>query len=235
MFHALKPPRTARRLAFATAATAATLLLAAVPAAAHVEVESEKAQALAVNAEVAFEAESESTTAGITQIRVVLPEGIDPADVTYQDGPKGWKFTAGADGCTIGGPALKTGENARYSVLVRRLPDVRELAFKTLQSHSDGRVDRWIALDEGAENPAPVLELGAAVPGARATGSPGASASAPASPAGQGAEPSSSPAAEAKKDDDGGVPRGAWAGIGAAALAVVAVVFAVRRRSAARR
>ncbi|MFI9650145.1 DUF1775 domain-containing protein [Streptomyces sp. NPDC052040] len=174
---------------------------------------------------------------GSLRIRVVLPKGIDPADVTYQDGPKGWKFTAGADGCTIGGPALKTGENARYSVLVKRLPDVRELAFKTLQSHSDGRVDRWIALDEGAENPAPVLELGAAVPGARATGSPGASAFAPASasPAGQGAEPSSSPAAEAKKDDDGGVPTGAWAGIGAAALAVVAVVFAVRRRSAARR
>ena len=154
--------RTARRLSTLTGVAATAVLVTAGPAAAHVEVESDRAQALAENAEISFDAESESDAAGITSIRVVLPEGIAPADVTYGKGPKGWKLTAGDDGYTVEGPAVKVGENAEYSIVVRQLPDAKELAFKTLQTYGDGSIDRWIELDGGGENPAPVLKLKAA-------------------------------------------------------------------------
>ncbi|WP_330308441.1 MULTISPECIES: DUF1775 domain-containing protein [unclassified Streptomyces] len=235
MFHLSKTRATVRRLTIATAATATAVLLTAGPAAAHVEVESEQAQALAENVEISFDAESESDTAGITQIRVVLPEGIAPADVTYGEGPKGWKFTANEDGYTVKGPAVKAGVNAEYSVVVKQLPDAEELAFKTLQTYSDGRTDRWIELDEGSEQPAPVLKLKAAAAGAKsASPTPSDTASESASPAAEEPEPSSTPVAEAAKDDDGGLSTGAWIGIGAAVAVIAgAGVYLVRRRSGA--
>jgi uncharacterized protein YcnI len=231
-----------RRLTLATAVTAAAVLLTAGPAAAHVEVESDKAQALAENVEVSFDAESESDTAGITEVRMVLPKGIAPTDVTYGEGPKGWKFTANDDGYTVKGPAVKAGGNAEYSVVVKQLPDAEELAFKTLQSYSDGRTDRWIELDESGENPAPVLKLKAAAAGAKsASPTPSDTASESESPSAPEPESSSSPVAEEneeneekKKDDDGGLPASAWVGIGAAVLvALAAVGYAVSRRSGA--
>jgi uncharacterized protein YcnI len=143
------------RLSVAAAAAATAVLLTAVPAAAHTEVEADKAQALAEHVTVSFHAEAESDTSGIKEVRVVLPEGITPADVRYGKGPEGWKFSATEDGYTVKGAELKTGESAEYSVVVRQLPDAQEVAFKTLQTYGDGHVDRWIELDENGENPAP--------------------------------------------------------------------------------
>jgi uncharacterized protein YcnI len=236
-------PRGARRLPLAVAAATTAVLLAAVPAAAHVEVESQGAQALAENVRLTFVAESESATAGITELRVVLPEGIEPTDVIYGEGPAGWKFATTADGYSVKGPAVKVGGDVEHSVVVRQLPDVKELAFKTLQTYGDGKVDRWIELggsgdDHGHGNPAPVLKLKAAAPGAQ-TVSPSpsapASASAASTPTAEETPVDSSPqAADTAKDDDGGLSGGAWAGIVAAVLvAVVAAVFLVRRRGAA--
>ncbi|WP_326718439.1 DUF1775 domain-containing protein [Streptomyces sp. NBC_00243] len=240
MFRAISKRPTARRLTLASAATTALVLLTAVPAAAHVEVESDKAQALAENVEIAFDAESESDTAGITQIRVVLPEGIAPSDVTYGEGPEGWKFTANDDGYTVKGPAVKAGVNAEYSVVVKQLPDAKELAFKTLQTYSDNSTDRWIELDESGENPAPVLQLKAAAPGATPispspSASPSESASASPTPTAEETTASPTPqAADTEKDDDGGLSAGAWAGIIAVIVVVAAaVVFLVRRRRSA--
>jgi uncharacterized protein YcnI len=223
------------RLSVAVAATAAAVLLTAVPAAAHTEVEADKAQALAENVTVSFHAEAESDTSGIKEVRVVLPAGITPADVSYGKGPAGWKFSTTDDGYAVGGKELKTGESAEYSVVVRQLPDAEEVPFKTLQTYGDGHVDRWIELDENGENPAPVLKLKAAAPGAKAVGpSPSASPSASASPAPTAVEttPGTSPqAAGTAKDDEGGLSSAAWTGIGAGLLvAVAAVVLAVRRR-----
>ncbi|MFI6543055.1 DUF1775 domain-containing protein [Streptomyces prunicolor] len=242
MFRAASTHRTARRLTLVTAATATAVLLTAGPAAAHVEVESDKAQALAENVEIAFDAESESSTAGVTKIRVVLPTGIAPADVAYGEGPKGWKFTAAADGYTVEGPAVKAGANAEYSVVVKQLPDAKELAFKTLQTYSDGRTDRWIELDESGENPAPVLKLKAAAPGAKpitpsptktGTGTGTGTAASP-SPTPEETEPSASPAAQAVEKDDDGLSTGAWVGIGLTVVVVAGgAVYLVRRRGAA--
>ncbi|MEV0639497.1 DUF1775 domain-containing protein [Streptomyces sp. NPDC050619] len=237
MFRAKSKRSTTRRLTLVTAATATALLLTAGPASAHVEVESDKAQALAENVEISFDAESESDTAGITKIRVVVPEGIAPADVTYGEGPKGWKFTAADDGYTVEGPAVKAGVNAEYSVVVKQLPDAKELAFKTLQTYSDGHTDRWIELDDNGENPAPVLQLKAAAPGAKPVSpSPSASETATSpSPTPEATEPSASPAAQAEeKDDEGGMPAGAWVGIGLAVVVVAGgAVYLVRRRAGA--
>ncbi|MDL5201434.1 DUF1775 domain-containing protein [Streptomyces sp. ALI-76-A] len=242
MFHTLSTHRAARRLALAATATTALVLVTAGPAATHTDVEADNAQALAENVEVSFHAESESDTAGITQLRVVLPEGIAPADVTYGEGPKGWKFTAGDDGYTVKGPALRTGVSAEYSIVVKQLPDARELAFKTLQTYADGRTDRWIELDENGENPAPVLELKPAAPGAKPVDpSPSEPASPAASPtptptptAPETAASASPQAADAQKDDEGGLSAGVWAGLVAAVVvAAVAVVLVVRRRGSA--
>jgi uncharacterized protein YcnI len=240
MFHATKKHGTARRLALLSAATAGAVLLTAGPAAAHVEVEADNAQALAENVKLTFVAESESADAGITELRVVLPEGIAPADVAYDKGPEGWKFTARDDGYVIKGSAVKAGEDAEHSVVVKQLPDAKELAFKTLQTYSDGRIDRWIQLgepsDDGHGNEAPVLELTAAAPGAEPAG-PSPSDSQPASPSPTPAEsePEPSPAAQAEeKDDDDGLSAGAWIGIGAAVLIVAgAAAYVVRRRAGA--
>lgn len=234
--------RIARRLTVALAAAATAIALTAVPAAAHVEVESDNAQALAENVELDFVAESESATAGITQLRVVLPEGIAPSDVTYKEGPEGWKFSAEDDGYTVKGPAVKAGEDAAYSVVVRQLPDAKELAFKTLQSYSDGKIDRWIELGEssgaGHGNEAPALKLKAAAPGAKPVSpSPSEPETPSASPTPTPAETSASStpqAADTEQDEEGGLSAGAWIGIIAAILvAVAAVVFVVRRRGSA--
>ncbi|MFF0012034.1 DUF1775 domain-containing protein [Streptomyces sp. NPDC005374] len=229
---------TLPRLSVAVATAATAVLLTAVPAAAHTEVETDKAQALAENVTVSFHAEAESDSSGIKEVRVVLPEGIAPADVTYEEGPKGWKFSTTDDGYTVRGTELKTGESAEYSVVVRQLPDAEEVPFKTLQTYGDGHVDRWIELDENGENPAPTLKLKAAAPGATPVGtSPSPSPSLSESPAPTAAEttPEASPqAADTAKDDDGGLSAGAWTGIGAGILvAVAAVVLAVRRRGGA--
>jgi uncharacterized protein YcnI len=222
---------TLPRLCVAAIGAATAVLLTAVPAAAHTEVEADKAQALAENVTVSFHAEAESDTSGIKEVRVVLPEGIAPADVTYGEGPKGWRFSATDDGYSVKGAELKTGESAEYSVVVRQLPDAEEVPFKTLQTYGDGHVDRWIELDENSEDPAPTLKLKAAAPGAKAvSASPSASPSP--SPTPEKPIPAASPqAADTAKDDEGGLSAGAWTGIGAGiVVAAAAVVFAVRRR-----
>ncbi|MFC8432855.1 DUF1775 domain-containing protein [Streptomyces sp. NPDC057253] len=230
---------TLPRLSAAVAAAATAVVLTAVPAAAHTEVEADKAQALAENVTLTFHAEAESDSSGIKQLRVVLPEGIAPADVTYAKGPAGWKFTTSKDGYSVGGKELKTGASAEYSVVVRQLPDAEEVAFKTLQAYGDGHVDRWIELDENGENPAPTLKLKAAAPGAKPVApSPSVDESpSPADPTPTPEEttPAASPqAAATTEEDDGGLSAGAWTGIGAGILvAAAAVVFAVRRRGGA--
>ncbi|WP_328769628.1 DUF1775 domain-containing protein [Streptomyces sp. NBC_00286] len=158
-----------RRIALAGAAALTATLTLATPVAAHAEVEADKPQALAEKATLSFVSEAESDTAGFTELRVVLPEGIAPGDVTLDEAPKGWKLKAADDGYTVGGPALKTGVDAEHKIKIRQLPDAKELAFKTVETYSDGEVSRWIELPSGGEEPeqpAPVLTLKAAAPGA---------------------------------------------------------------------
>ncbi|MCX5175240.1 DUF1775 domain-containing protein [Streptomyces virginiae] len=162
--------RRLRRLGIAAVGALVVVGVAAGPAAAHAEVTASDPRALAENVTLSFTSEAESETAGISELRVVLPQGIAPDAVTLKDAPKEWKLTATPDGYAIGGPALATGTDAEYSVTVRQLPDEKSLAFKTLETYGDGKISRWIEVPtngEKVDNPAPVLKLREAAPGAK--------------------------------------------------------------------
>ncbi|MEW1757584.1 DUF1775 domain-containing protein [Streptomyces cyaneofuscatus] len=230
-------PGVARRVSAAGALALTALFASAAPALAHVEVQSETPQALAQNVSLTFEAEAESDSAGITEMRVVLPDGIAPADVALQGQPKGWKLTADTDGFTVGGPPVAVGTNAVFTVKVRQLPDADELAFKTIETYSDGKISRWIEIPKGdakPQQPAPVLELKAAAPGSSPIApSPSASDTPAPAPSPTSASPAA-PAPEAAAKDDEGEGR---TGLLVAAVAIVVLAAAggvwwlLRRRS----
>ncbi|WP_406739292.1 DUF1775 domain-containing protein [Streptomyces sp. NBC_00853] len=158
------------RLGLAAFGALVVLGITAGPAAAHAEVTASDPRALAENVTLSFTSEAESDSAGIAELRVVLPKGITPDAVTLKGAPEGWKLTATPDGYSIGGTALANGTDAEYSITVRQLPDEKALAFKTLETYGDGKVSRWIEVPtngEKVDNPAPVLELKAAAPGAK--------------------------------------------------------------------
>ncbi|MGP3926982.1 DUF1775 domain-containing protein [Streptomyces sp. 8N616] len=231
---------SARRLAAITAvALSATVALAA-PAFAHVEVSAKDARALAEDVTLTFVAESESSSAGITKLQAFLPEGITPDDVTYGEGPKGWKLTRDDDSYTVSGPAVAKGEDAEYTVTIRQLPKAKSLAFKTLQSYSDGRVDRWIELEKssghGHGNSAPILELKPAAPDAKpADRSPTAKTPSPApsetETSASNADDAAQGANAAEKKDDGS-PAALPVAIGAVLLALIGGLWWWKSRKA---
>jgi uncharacterized protein YcnI len=241
-----RPTPLTRRLSRTGALTAVAVAFAvavtfAGPAAAHSEVEAEGARALDQNVALTFTAESESASAGISKLEVILPEGLTPADIAFKEGPKGWKFAPTSRGYTVSGAELAVGEDAEYVVTVRQLPDAKSLVFKTLQSYSDGKVDRWIELEEsggdghGHGHPAPRLDLKAAAPGAKAvspTPSEEPTTEEPATstpPTGAPSSPSAQAAADATDGDDG-MPVALPIGIGAAVVVLGAGAWWLRSR-----
>ncbi|MFB9235572.1 DUF1775 domain-containing protein [Plantactinospora siamensis] len=204
-------------------------LLAAVllggPAAAHVEVEADNAQAGARDVTLTFHGEAESTSAGIKAERVVLPAGIKPADVRLVKAPGGWIFTAGSDGFTVAGRPLKTGQDAEFSVRVAQLPtDAKTLSFKTLETYGDGTVSRWIEVPQAGQpepdNPAPTLTLKPAA--TVATASPSVAATpTQQEPTPPNSTASGAPTAAAEGSGSGGSHAGWWI-----ALAVLVVLAA---------
>jgi uncharacterized protein YcnI len=159
------------------------VLAAAGPAAAHVEVSADKNRAGATDVTLTFHGEAENPS-GIKSERVVLPEGITPADVTLVKAPAGWTFQPTADGFTVGGKALASGKDAEWKVKIAKLPDGEtRLSFKTLETYADGEVSRWIEIqEEGKEesdNPAPLIELKPGPSTAPATASAAPSQAAP--------------------------------------------------------
>ncbi len=224
--------RRLRRLGIAIVGALVVVGVAAGPAAAHAEVTASDPRALAENVTLSFTSEAESETAGISELRVVLPQGIAPDAVTLKDAPKEWKLTATPDGYAIGGPALATGTDAEYSVTVRQLPDEKSLAFKTLETYGEGKISRWIEVPtngEKVDNPAPVLKLGAAAPGAKPIApspspSPSPSAVAPSAQPSTAA-PSAAPVAAAAAGAQTASGKDAGGGTGAVVGAIAAVLL----------
>ncbi|MFE9479962.1 DUF1775 domain-containing protein [Streptomyces spororaveus] len=223
-----------RRLGLAAAGSLVLVAMTAGPAAAHAEVTASDPRALAENVTLSFTSEAESDTAGISELRVVLPTGITPDAVTLKDAPKEWKLTPTPDGYAVGGAALATGTDAEYSITVRQLPDAKSLAFKTLETYGDGKVSRWIEVPTGGEkvdNPAPVLDLKAAASGAK----PIAPSTSPTPSTVPSAQPSTAaaaapPASAASTEKDTGSRTGAVVGVAAAVvLLAVGIVWWLRR------
>jgi hypothetical protein len=73
---------------------------------------------------------------------MVLPAGITADDLSLLSAPDGWRLSATPDGYNVGGPPLEIGESAAYRVNVARLPaNTTRLAFRTVQTYSDGRIE----------------------------------------------------------------------------------------------
>jgi hypothetical protein len=224
------------------AAAGVGVAMAAGPAAAHVEVSADKAQAGATNVTLTFVGEAESSSAGIASERVVLPKGMAPAEATLAKAPAGWKLTTNPDGFTIAGKALPIGKDATVAVKVAQLPaDATRLSFKTIETYGDGKVSRWIEIQqEGApepDSPAPLLKLRPAAAVASLAPSSAAPSAAPSSavPASASAEPITGSPSPALVASTGGGNRGwivALVVVVLAALAAAAVVV-LRRRGAA--
>lgn len=197
------------------------------PALAHVEVEADKTQAGSKDVTLTFNGEAESSSAGIRSERVVLPAGLAPGDVTLVKAPAGWKFTTASDGFTIGGKALKVGQDAVFAVRLAQLPsDAPTLSFKTLETYGDGEVVRWIDLPQAGQpepdHPAPTITIKGAVKGAPSSAAP--SSAAPSSPAGS---PAASRAAEVAAPSTAGDarPAGSHAGLWTAVAVIVIIAL----------
>jgi hypothetical protein len=139
-------------------------LTVATPALAHTQATIDNPRAGATNAVLSLNAEAESDTAGIKSLAVTLPGGISPAQVSVVSAPGGWTFTRTVDGFTVAGAALATHTDAKASLRIAQLPATPStLAFKTLVTYSDGRVDRWIEVPSSAgaqpPDPAPTVSL----------------------------------------------------------------------------
>ncbi|MFI5892236.1 DUF1775 domain-containing protein [Actinoplanes sp. NPDC051513] len=208
------------------------------PALAHVEVGADKTTAGAENVTLTFTGEAESNSAGIKSERVVLPQGIEPGTVTLVKAPAGWTYQQLPDGFTVGGGALKIGQDSVWKVKIAKLPAGQtRLSFKTLETYGDGEVVRWIEIQQPGQDepdhPAPLVTLKAG-PAAAPSGSAAAGeapASGPASPASASASAPASPApavttsvtpvaATPADDDDGSSTWWIW-------VLVVVVVAAV--------
>ncbi|WBB82154.1 YcnI family protein [Micromonospora sp. WMMD882] len=168
----------------------------------------------------AFRVPNESDTAATTKVEVVLPENAPVGSVSTMP-VSGW--TVAVEKRTVDPPVevhgsqltevvskltwtaaagggVKPGEFQEFPVSMGPLPQVDTMVFKTLQTYSDGNVQRWIEEPtpggEEPDSPAPVLTLTAS-----------------------GAEPSAEPEAAADSEADSGSDGGGLSvGLGVAGL-----------------
>ncbi|MFJ6701742.1 MULTISPECIES: YcnI family protein [unclassified Streptomyces] len=229
-----------RRAATVTALTAASVLVAAGVASAHVTVHPESYAKGATDGVLTFRVPNEEDTASTTRVQVFLPTDhpvlgvlVSPRDgwtakvtttklktpVKTDDGT----ITEAASEITWTGGKIGAGQFEDFDVAFGQLPeDTGRLTFKTLQTYSDGKVVRWIeepadGADE-SENPAPTLKLTAAGADTAST-----------APAGSGAK------ATATASADDSTARGLGiAGLIVGVLGLAAATFAFLRTRGAR-
>ncbi|MFE6484228.1 YcnI family protein [Streptomyces sp. NPDC057757] len=178
----MSPIRTnLRRAGLVAGLTSAAVLAAAGAAFAHVTVHPESYAKGATDGVLTFRVPNEEDTASTTKVQVFLPTDhpVLGVLVTPQDG---WtaqvtttklktpvktddgSITEAVSEITWTGGRIRHGEYQDFNVAFGQLPDdADQLAFKTLQTYSDGNVVRWIEeAEQGGEepeNPAPVLAL----------------------------------------------------------------------------
>ncbi|WP_329222493.1 YcnI family protein [Streptomyces sp. NBC_01485] len=175
---------TLRRAGLGAVLAATAVLTAAGVASAHVTVHPETYAKGATDGVLSFRVPNEEDTASTTKVQVFLPTDhpvlgvlVHPQDgwtakvtttklktpVKTDDGT----ITEAASEITWTGGKIGAGQYEDFDVAFGQLPDdTGQLAFKTLQTYSDGKTVRWIeeaaAGADEPENPAPVLKLTAA-------------------------------------------------------------------------
>ena len=197
--------RSACRLLTVAAATSAVVGLTALPALAHVSVNSPAANQggyATINFKVPTESDTASTTglkvqfpaaqplssvsvmpkAGwtytVTKAKLPTPVRTDDGEVTDYIAVIDWKAASPATG-------IKPGEFDQFTVSAGPLPKAASITFKAIQTYSDGKVVSWIeepaaGSAEEPDFPAPTLQLAAAP---AAAGSGVTATAAPAAPA----------------------------------------------------
>ncbi|HVN11140.1 MAG TPA: YcnI family protein [Kineosporiaceae bacterium] len=202
--------RASRRAGLITVASAAAVLLVALPASAHVTVSADDATRGAADAILTFRVPNEEDTAVTTKIDIKFPAKNPIASV--KPAPKqGWTVATKTvtfnppiktdDGTITQGVGEVTytatstangippGDFDSFQILVGPLPDAASVAFPTVQTYSDGKTAAWVqpVTDPGnpPDAPAPLLTL-AAGGDAQASASP-SSAATPAATAGTAA------------------------------------------------
>jgi uncharacterized protein YcnI len=231
---------TLRRAATVTALTASAVLAAAGAAFAHVTVHPESYAKGATDGTLTFRVPNEEDGASTTKVQVFFPTDHPVLGVLVGPIP-GWTATTTTtklktpvttdDGTiteavsevTWTKGTIKPGQYQDFSVAFGQLPeDASELAFKTLQTYSDGKVARWIeeaqAGKEEPENPVPVLTLTTAADAG--TASPKASAS---------AAPASATVPASATTDDSTARTIGIAGLAVGLLGLAAAAFAITR------
>ncbi|WP_242606975.1 YcnI family copper-binding membrane protein, partial [Protofrankia symbiont of Coriaria ruscifolia] len=223
------------------------------PASAHVTVQPKSATAGSYTT-VSFKVPTERDDASTTKLEVQFPTDTPISSVSIEPHP-GWSYEVAKtklaqpiksdDGsiseviaqitwiASSADTAIKPGEFAVFNVSAGPLPDkAGTLAFKTLQTYSNGEVVRWIDVAQPGQNepehPAPVLTLTAA--GSDNTASHGASAA--------GASPAAGTAAlintaSNSTDNSDGTARGlgiAGLVVGLIGIGIGAVALLGRRR-----
>lgn len=204
------------------------------PASAQVRVKADKTLIGSVGPVLTFTATPVSQVAGIRSEQVYLPDGILPADVQLVSGPSGWKLKPGLLSVIISGPALDTGETARWKLKVAFLPVVTAptVAFPTWETYSDGTLIKWAEVagigDGVADRPAPLLKV-------TDDYAPAGKATLPIDPVAPpgvvtGKENQPVPVAATSFGSDGLSSTSLVVGIGIVAIAAAGVVSAYRRR-----
>ena len=233
--------RSVIRLLTVGTVAAAAIGLTALPALAHVTVNSPGATQGSFGV-LTFRMPNETDSANATELKVQLPPDQPLASVSVKPQP-GWTYTVTRaklpqpitddDGnqvtdypsvvdwkATAGG--IKPGEYAEFQLSVGPLPKADSMTFKALQTYSNGERVSWIDLpaagsSDEPEHPAPTLKLAPA----------GGAATAPATNA------AAAPAAASDEGAGGGSVTGAYVvgGIGlVAGLAALGVAVSGRRR-----
>lgn len=176
-----------RTAAVATGAGAAVVLLA-LPALAHVTITPSSVQG-GTAAVLTFHVPCEEANADTTRIDIQIPTQHPIADLLVEPVP-GWsisvktvtlakplvtddgRFTQAVSEVTWSGGKILPGQFQDFSVTADPLPTgVPSLAFKALQTYSNGDVVRWIDLAQPGQaepdHPAPVLTLTSGTPATR--------------------------------------------------------------------
>ena len=238
------------RAATVAALAGSVVLLAAVPAFAHVTVTPGSAEKGSYST-VSFKVPNEEDKASTVKLEVTLPADHPIASVSLQPVP-GWTAQVTTaklstplktdDGTvdqavtkiTWTGGKIAPGQFQQFPVSLGPLPsDVDALSFKALQTYDNGDIVRWIEIPQAGqpepENPAPTLELTAASSDGTTVTATGTAAPAPA----DDTTNSQSTTASGSSSDD--TARGLGiAGIVIGTLGVGFGVFAGRRRTADR-
>ncbi len=237
----LSVPRRAR-LVLVPAVAAAVVALAALPASAHVTISPDTATQGGGDVQLTFRVPNEESNASTTQVQVAFPTDHPIASVLVQP-VAGW--TAKIDTTTLptpihtddgdisqvvsqitwSGGTIAPGQYGAFTVLLGQLPsDTSQLAFKAVQTYSNGDVVRWIDLTQpgqpAPDHPAPVLTLTKAADSTGTAASSNTSAGSGTSATANASGPTSDSTARAL-----GI-----AGLVVGALGLAAAAFALTRR-----